>query len=570
MHDRAMRSSEPGDMDRAVAVLTDAKDRWARVPIPERIALARQCIDRCVDTARDVVAACCRAKGLDVDDPASAEEWLAGPVPIIRNLRLLIETLADIRRDGHPRLNRGAPAPHGEVVVSVLPRDRFDRLLYPGVRIDVWLQPEVTPATMLDTIAVAYRSATRHAGRVALVLGAGNVSSIGPMDVVYKLFVENRVVVLKMHPINAYLGPLIDRAFQPLVDAGCLRIVYGDAAEGQYLVHHPGVDEIHITGSAVVHDRIVWGDTPAEQARRRASATPKVAKRITSELGCVTPVIVVPGDWSDTEIAYQAENVATMVAHNASCNCNAAKLVVTWTGWRARRRFVDTIESILAALPQRKAYYPESARKHAAFLAGRADVRGAAAGAGTLPYAMIADVDPARVDDVVFREEAWSPILAETALPADDAGAFLHTAVRFCNERLAGTLSAMLIVDPRARAHLGPSVDRAIASLRYGTVAINHWSAMAYALAVPPWGAYPGHTLADIGSGIGAVHNTMMFDRPEKSVLWGPFTTSPKPVWFCTHRRAHVAARQMVPFEASPSLWRVPRLAIAAYRPGVP
>jgi hypothetical protein len=46
-----------------------------------------------------------------------------------------------------------------------------------------------------------------------------------------------------------------------------------------------------------------------------------VTRRITSELGCVTPVIVVPGAWSPGELAYQAENVATMVAINASCNC---------------------------------------------------------------------------------------------------------------------------------------------------------------------------------------------------------------------------------------------------------
>jgi hypothetical protein len=55
-----------------------------------------------------------------------------------------------------------------------------------------------------------------------------------------------------------------------------------------------------------------------------------------------------------------------------------------------------------------------------------------------------------------------------------------------------------------------------------------------------------------------------MFDRPQKTVLSGPFTSWPKPVWFCTHRSAHSAARQMVPLEASPSPWRVPRIAWGA------
>ena len=39
--------------------------------------------------------------------------------------------------------------------------------------------------------------------------------------------VENRVVLLKMHEVNAYLGPLLESGFQALVDWGALRIVYG-------------------------------------------------------------------------------------------------------------------------------------------------------------------------------------------------------------------------------------------------------------------------------------------------------------------------------------------------------
>lgn len=555
-----VRSTEFHEMDRALAALAASKDRWARLPIADRIALARHCLDACIDTAPDIVAACCEAKRLDFNGPASAEEWLAGPVPVIRNLRLLIETLTEIERDGHPSLRLAAPAMTGETVVTVFPRDRFDRLLYPDVRIDVWMQPDVTPANLVETTAIAYRSDAVRRGAVALVLGAGNVSSIGPMDVLYKLFVENHLVILKMHPINAYLGPLIESALQPLVDEGYLRIVYGEAAEGRYLVHHPAVDEIHITGSAAVHDRIVWGDA--------ATATPKLSKRITSELGCVTPVIVVPAEWSEHEIAYQAENVATMVAHNASCNCNAAKLLVTWRGWSQRRTFVDRIEAILSTLRQKKAYYPGSAHKHAAFLAGRTHARsvGTHAAVDTLPFAVISDVDPSRADDIAFRQEAWSPVLAETSLAADDDASFIAAATRFCNERVAGTLSAVVLVSPQSRARLGTAFDRAIAELRYGTIAINHWSAMGYALAVAPWGAYPGHTASDIGSGIGVVHNTRMFDRPEKTVLWGPFTTWPKPVWFCTHLSAHLAARRMVKFEAAPSLWRVPAIAWAAMR----
>jgi acyl-CoA reductase-like NAD-dependent aldehyde dehydrogenase len=538
-----MRRTNTADLDRAVATVVDQKHRWTLVPASERLDLLRACIDGCVAVADAMAVAGCRAKGLDPDSPAAAEEWLSGPVPIIRNLRLLSESVAERDRSGHPHVRRAGASPDGHCVATIFPRDGFDRVLYPRVRIDVWLNtPEPTFVPRNPD------------GGVALVLSAGNVASIGPMDLLYKLFVEDQVVVLKMHPINDYQGVHLERAFASLIDPGYVRMVYGGAAEGRHLVTHPSIDAIHITGSAQVHDHI-------------AAAT---TKPITSELGCVTPVIVVPGEWSDSELAYQAENVATMVALNASCNCNAAKLIVTWKDWPQRRMLLDRIAGILGALQPRTAYYPGSAAKYARFLAGRG-IDGHAGdpprGEGAvLPFVPLFGVDPARHEDIVFHEEAWSPIVAETALAARDASAFVDAAVRFCNERVAGTLSVVVLADPRVRARLGGRFERAVADLRYGTVAINQWSAMSYALAVAPWGAYPGHTRDAVGSGIGTVHNTQMLDQVVKTVLDAPFTTSPKPPWFCTHRRAHLVARRMVRFEARPSWWRVPALALDAYR----
>lgn len=38
---------------------------------------------------------------------------------------------------------------------------------------------------------------------------------------------------------------------------------------------------------------------------------------------------------------------------------------------------------------------------------------------------------------------------------------------------------------------------------RYGSIGVNMWTIMSYGNSLLPWGAYPGHTLRDIGSGIG-------------------------------------------------------------------
>jgi acyl-CoA reductase-like NAD-dependent aldehyde dehydrogenase len=535
-----MRRTPAADIERALQVLSQQKPHWPHVPSRQRVALVGGCIEGCLSVADDMVDAGCRAKGLDPGSPAAVEEWLSGPVPVIRNLRLLAERLSG-------RTRRGAVATlpamqPGQSRVRVFPRDRFDRLFYPGVTIDVWLDTPEPRRVPRDPV-----------GAVVLVLGAGNVASIGLMDLLYKLFVEDRVVVLKMHPINDYLGPCVERAFAPLMEAGYLRVVYGAADVGQWLVAHPAVDEVHLTGSAAVHDRIAA----------------QTCKPMTSELGCVTPVIVVPGRWSASEIAYHAENVATMVAMNASCNCNAAKVIVTWRGWPERRAFLDRLAGVLSRLPPRVPYYPGSVDKYERFLAGRGGGGARAAGSrsGALPFVCLFDVDPDRRDDPVFSEEAWSPIVAETALAAADRGAFLDAAVRFCNERLAGTLSAVILADTHARADLGGAFARALIDLRYGTIAVNHWSAMSYALAVAPWGAYPGHTREAIGSGIGVVHNSEMFGGVIKTVLNAPFTTRPRPAWFVHHRRGHIVARRLARFEASPSWRRVPAIALAAWRP---
>src|SRR2546426_3080025 len=41
----------------------------------------------------------------------------------------------------------------------------------------------------------------------------------------------------------------------------------------------------------------------------------------------VSPVMVIPGPYTDRELAFQAEDVASALTYNASFDCNAAKVV---------------------------------------------------------------------------------------------------------------------------------------------------------------------------------------------------------------------------------------------------
>ena len=52
--------------------------------------------------------------------------------------------------------------------------------------------------------------------RLALVLGAGNVSAIVPLDIADRLINGGQVVICKMNPVNDYLGPIFEDIFAPL------------------------------------------------------------------------------------------------------------------------------------------------------------------------------------------------------------------------------------------------------------------------------------------------------------------------------------------------------------------
>src|SRR6185437_10041081 len=218
-------ASDQATMDAAVQTLQQRKDAWVNVSVRERIGL----IDRLIRDFHALqgrwVAACLEAKGLTASSPAAGEEWATGAYATLKHLRQLRSSLSDIERHGAPRI----PGPArtlaaGQVVAQVFPQTLYDQVFYSGVTAEVWQQPGVTVERLPQTMAVVYRN--KPAGRVALVLGAGNVSSIGPMDALYKLFVEDQVVLLKTNPVNAYLGPLMEEAFRALVEGGYLRIVY--------------------------------------------------------------------------------------------------------------------------------------------------------------------------------------------------------------------------------------------------------------------------------------------------------------------------------------------------------
>ena len=88
-------------LDEAVARLREVAPTFARLPIPDRIALARSMQSGFARVADQVVRAACAAKGIPAGTPVESQEWSTGPWPVIRQLRLTAESLASLQRTGN-------------------------------------------------------------------------------------------------------------------------------------------------------------------------------------------------------------------------------------------------------------------------------------------------------------------------------------------------------------------------------------------------------------------------------------------------------------------------------------
>lgn len=558
-------SSSPAShaaIDQALAELQLGAQRLAASSLEERINWAQSCIAAINATAHEWVEAACQAKRIPAGSAARAEEILVGPVSVARYLRLIIATLDELRTQPQPRLPGAPRVVHGQIRVPTFPtRALYDAILFRGLTAETWLEPDAALDNLCGDASARLARRTPPTPHVALVLGAGNVSAIPVTDALTMILQNDAAVLLKMNPVNDYLGPIFERALRPLIAAGCLRLVYGGAEVGGYAIHHDAVDSVHITGSTASHDAIVWGADPAERRERQAANNPLVTKPVTSELGNVTPWAIVPGDYSDAQLQSQAESIAASIANNASFNCIATKMLITWKRWPARQRFLDRLHSILERIPARYAYYPGAMERFAEFSGQSA----AQENQGRLPWTVRRDLDPA-ADAHLFQRESFVCVAGETALDADTPLQFMERAVDFMNDQLWGTLAAAITIPEEIRRDHPAELDAALRRLRYGSIGVNQWPGIAYALMSPPWGGFPGANLADVQSGRGFVHNTYLLDRPQKTVLRAPLTMFPKPSWFSTHRRPEPLAWELCELYCRPSLWKLPGLFNQALR----
>ncbi len=565
------RTTAPAELDQTLGRLADHARAFARLAPISKAQLLAEVRRRFFELSPRLALLANRAKGVAPESPEAGEEWFSGPAISLRALRVFEGALRDVARLGAPAIAPGAieQGADGRTRVRLLPRDRFDPLLFRGWTASAWLSPTSKPRDVGEQAARFYRKDAPE-GHVVAVLGGGNVGSISVLDVLYHGFVEGGVCALKMSPVNAYLGPLYERAFAPLIEAGYLALVYGGRDVGAALVRHARVDAVHVTGSIDTHDHIVFGAPGEERERRRRERQPLTQKQVTSELGNVSPVLVVPARYSDRELDAAARNIAGMVIQNASFNCNAAKLVVTARGWPQREALLERLARLFQSTPSRVAYYPGATERYDRLLESTTDGEVQRFGSSSqqrLPWTLVSGLKPGS-GSPLFRIEPFCSIVSEAALSGGDAEEFIAEATRFVNDEVWGTLNVMWIAPDSvlSEPRLKGALSQANAALRYGTIGVNVWPAVGYGLGVAPWGGHPSSSLEDAQSGLGFGHNALMLEQVEKVVIEGALLSFPEPFWYPGHRRLLELGQSLAANEAEPGWGGVARTVWAALR----
>lgn len=459
--------------------------------------------------------------------PALAEAIALGPLPAARALALAVRGTAALERGAPPPLPGPVRAMHGRRELSVLPALPYDRLLFRGYRCDVRLGPGPVQRMPLPPQGTA------------LVLGAGNLSSIPIADLLTALMRGQRSVLVKLHPLHRHLQPLFEQVFAPLRAFGC-GFVCGGAEEGEGLLRDASIGHVHLTGSRATFARV----------RETLASRPHVT--VTAELGNVTPVIVVPGRFTGAELRATVDELTAMLCINGGFNCATPRVIVTARAWPQREAFLDLLRTSLRGARRRRAWHPGCVERLTAA------VPSVALEDDRLPFTLIEAVDPDS-ERPEFRTECFGPLAFEVPLRDRDPCAFLRSAVGFCNQRLEGELVAHLMVARDGLRRDRAAIDEAVDALAHGTVAVCGFGALAFAWMSAPWGA-------NRRSGLGFAHDPYLLADPLKTVVRAPAVAWPRPPWREGVHHAADTLRHILTLTLAPSLPRALRAACSALR----
>jgi hypothetical protein len=422
------------------------------------------------------------------------ESMISTAVPVANNLSACIHLYESILHGKMPEPINITEVKDDIYDVELAPLDAKDKMLAGTQKFHLRVKGQPKQVNPMD----------KPAGVIA-VSGAGNYSS--SLEMVKAMFLENKAVIHKPHKLNEETDKVWEKIFQPLIDEKA--IVFIPASEGRAMTTLEGLDKIYFTGS-----------TEAAKAIDAAAQVPLI-----SECGGNNPLIVVPGDneWSEKELAHQANHVITAAKLNGGAVCGRPQTIVTSKHWPQRRVFLDALKrSIVDETPAAGTYYPGSDDVRKSFIEQHPNAEMLSPENGRFKNGEFVFIEDVGEDSYAVKNEAFCQILDEVALDVPtNATDFLEAATDFCNNELLGSLGCMLLVDEKTKKAHQTAVDTAVTELNYGGIAVNTIPPLIFLSPLLTWGG--NEEGKEFVSGTGNFGNVYCFENIEKSILIDDF-----------------------------------------------
>ena len=530
------------DIDRNISKLRVNSAEFLNLDKTNLISMLEQTVDN-IKTISYYWASLSSEKKGHLTKSKEGEEWIGGPFSCIYAFQYFIDYLQNDDGLDVTKFDESTKS------YKVFPTKNIEKLLFPFLEGEIRFGKNLNFNQINEYRGFANRF-NNNKPKITLILGAGNVSSIPVLDALFHMIAHKSVIYIKLNPVNDYLLPIFTQVFEPFISRGFMIITEGDMEASKYLTEHEGFQQTHLTGSNYTYENIVYGRTLSDK-ERSLKTLPKINKKpITTELGNVTPIIVHPGNWSRAEIRHQAKKIVTAKLNNSGFNCIAAQVIVLPKNWKHTDKLKRDIKYYLKKVGDTTSYYP-GASENLNDLVQTENYDQINNLSCSTPF-LVSDLD---LEKEYANKEVWSTALYFQELPYSTYENFCSKAVDYVNNHLWGNLGVTVLIKNHKKKTNQGILNTYIEELKYGTVAINEWSALGFVIPTLPWGGYPGNKDNDIQSGQGYVHNALLFESPQKGIVYSRFRLSPliDPPWFVTNRKAHRIFKHLTYYQATKS-----------------
>tara|TARA_B100001250_G_scaffold126651_1_gene107763 strand:- start:2299 stop:3948 length:1650 start_codon:yes stop_codon:yes gene_type:complete len=541
------------DIDRSISSLRVSSKEFATIDNAKLITLFEECIQNIKSVAYYWATVAAENKGV-TNTIAEGEEWLGGPFASVFGIQYYIDSLKDVHKPLDEKLYNKENNTY-----KVFPNNNLEKIFFPFISAEVKFNKNISFKEIEKFRGFAMRYS--HKPSTTLVLGAGNVSSIPLLDTIFHLVTKRSVVYLKLNPVNEYLLPVYEKIFENFIALGYIVVSKGSTEESKYMVNHKGIDHIHLTGSDETYENIVYGKKLSDNEKNLKTLSKINKTSFSSELGNVTPIIIHPGNWSTSELKHQARKIVTAKLNNGGFNCISAQIVVLPEGWKHTDKLMKYIKQYMKNIDDRYSYYPNSLDKLNNLEKDK-------------NYERLNDLSCAtphlsreiKAYSKFETSEIWGTSIYFKQIPYNNEEAYAREVIDYCNNNLWGNLGATVIFKKYKNKKQKPITNLYIEELKYGTVAINEWSAIGFIIPTLPWGGFPGNKDNDIQSGQDFVHNSLFFESAQNGIVYSKFRMSNiiDPLWFVTNKKGKKVFKNLTYFQIDKTLSNFIKLGISA------